>query len=103
MLTDALVVTEAGAPFDLQSINVDDNIRDHEALIEMKATGVCHTDLNFRREQSMPGLFPAVFGHEGEDERSIVTSFGPLLVYFFCSSIPRIWGTSYNVLQVGST
>jgi hypothetical protein len=31
----------------------------------MKATGVCHTDLNFSKEKTIPGLFPAVFGHEG--------------------------------------
>jgi aryl-alcohol dehydrogenase len=66
MLTDALVNAEPGAPFVLQKINVDENIRDDEVLIEIKATGVCHTDLNFSKETSIPGLFPAVFGHEGK-------------------------------------
>lgn len=65
MLTQALVVAEPGAPFKLQDVQLDDNLRDNEVLVELKATGVCHTDLNFRNEKSMPGLFPAVLGHEG--------------------------------------
>ena len=65
MITEALLVSEAGAPFRYQEINVDDDIRDDEVVVEMKATGVCHTDLNFSKEKTIPGLFPAVFGHEG--------------------------------------
>ncbi|RDL41438.1 uncharacterized protein BP5553_01417 [Venustampulla echinocandica] len=65
MITEALVVAEPGSPFMYQEVHVDDNIRDDEVLVEMKATGVCHTDLNFRNEKTVPGLFPAVFGHEG--------------------------------------
>lgn len=66
MITKALVVAEPGSPFMYQEVYVDDNIRDDEVLVEIKATGVCHTDLNFRNEKTVPGLFPAVFGHEGE-------------------------------------
>jgi aryl-alcohol dehydrogenase len=66
MLTQALVVCEPGAPFKYQEISVNDDVRDNEVLLEIKATGVCHTDLNFRNEKSIPGLFPAVFGHEGK-------------------------------------
>ncbi|OBT60395.1 hypothetical protein VE03_10074 [Pseudogymnoascus sp. 23342-1-I1] len=65
MLTDALVVSKPGAPFKFQKIEVNNNLHDNEVLIRMKATGVCHTDLNFSNETSIPGLFPAVFGHEG--------------------------------------
>lgn len=65
MLADALVVFEAGAPWKLQPIEVDEKLRDNEVLIKIKVTGVCHTDLNFSKETSIPGLFPAVFGHEG--------------------------------------
>lgn len=65
MLAEAQVVSEAGGPFLWQQIEVDDNLRDDEALIEMKATGICHTDLNFRHEKTLPGLFPGVLGHEG--------------------------------------
>ena len=70
MITDALVVESPGAPFKLQSIQVEDKLRDNEVLIRVKATGICHTDLNFSREETIPGLFPAVFGHEG-----MLTSF----------------------------
>ncbi len=66
MLTEALVVPQSGDPFRYQKVTVEDNLRDNEVLVEMIATGVCHTDLNFRNEKSIPGLFPAVFGHEGE-------------------------------------
>lgn len=65
MITDALVVTSPGAPFKLQSIQIEDQLRDDEVLIKIKATGICHTDLNFSKEETIPGLFPAVFGHEG--------------------------------------
>jgi aryl-alcohol dehydrogenase len=70
MITEALLVREAGAPFRYQEINVDDNMRDDEVLVEMKATGACHTDLNFSKEKIIPGLFPAVFGHEGGISRT---------------------------------
>jgi hypothetical protein len=69
MITEALVVPEPGAAFSFEKVNVDENLRDNELLVEMKATGVCHTDLNFSKEKSIPGLFPAVFGHEGEHAR----------------------------------
>jgi len=65
MITDALVVTSPGAPFKLQPIHVEDQLREDEVLIEIKATGICHTDLNFSKEETILGLFPAVFGHEG--------------------------------------
>lgn len=65
MISEALVVAEPGSPFVYQEIEVDDILRDNEVLVEMKATGVCHTDLNFRNEKSIPGLHPAVLGHEG--------------------------------------
>lgn len=66
MLTKALVIAEAGAPFNLQDIIVrDEELREDEVLVEMVATGVCHTDLNFRHEDKLEGMFPGVLGHEG--------------------------------------
>ncbi|KAG0645493.1 Benzyl alcohol dehydrogenase [Hyphodiscus hymeniophilus] len=65
MLTEALVAQHPGAEFIYRSIHIDTNLRANEVLIQMRATGVCHTDLNFRDEDSIPGLHPAVFGHEG--------------------------------------
>lgn len=74
MITEALVAAEPGSPFIYQEINVDDTLRDDEVLVEMVATGVCHTDLNFRNESTIPGLHPAVFGHEGA---GIILKTGP--------------------------
>lgn len=65
MIVQALVVHKPGDPFVYQDIQLEDNIRDDEVLVEMKATGVCHTDLNFSKETQMPDLFPVVLGHEG--------------------------------------
>lgn len=66
MLTDALVVEKAGAGFAFQQVTVEDDPRDNEIMVEMRATGLCHTDLNFSKEKSIDGLFPAIFGHEGQ-------------------------------------
>src|ERR1700754_778625 len=65
MLTEGLVVSTPGAPFAYQQLELDDSLRPDEVLVRIKATGVCHTDLNFARETSLPELFPAVLGHEG--------------------------------------
>ena len=65
MIVQALVVDRPGDPFVYQDIQLEDTIRDDEVLVEMKATGVCHTDLNFSKETQMPDMFPVVLGHEG--------------------------------------
>ncbi|OAP60297.1 hypothetical protein AYL99_05299 [Fonsecaea erecta] len=79
MITDAIVVSKPGAPFQYQQIELHDNLRANEVLVHIKATGVCHTDLNFSKEKTMPELFPAVLGHEGagvvERTGSNVTKF----------------------------
>ncbi|RKK75239.1 hypothetical protein BFJ69_g7829 [Fusarium oxysporum] len=65
MKTDALVVDYSGAAFSYRQISVEDEPRDDEVLVEIYSSGLCHTDLNFSKETDIPGLFPAVFGHEG--------------------------------------
>lgn len=65
MITEALVVASPGAPFKYQKVDLDDTLRPAECLVRIKATGLCHTDLNFADEKSMPDLYPAVLGHEG--------------------------------------
>ncbi|KAK6366204.1 uncharacterized protein PV06_00680 [Exophiala oligosperma] len=65
MLTEALVVSEPGAAFKYQKVQLQDDLRPDEVAVRIKATGVCHTDLNFANEKSMPELYPAVLGHEG--------------------------------------
>jgi aryl-alcohol dehydrogenase len=63
MITEALLVPDAGTPFGYQEIDVDDNLRGDEVLVEMKATDVCYTDLTFVEKILS---FSAVFHHEGE-------------------------------------
>jgi len=65
MRTEALVTASVGAGFKYTKINLDDTLRPNECLVRIKATGVCHTDLNFAAERGMPDMFPGVFGHEG--------------------------------------
>jgi aryl-alcohol dehydrogenase len=72
MITEALVVQEPGAAFQYADIQVNDDLRENEVLVGMKATGVCHTDLNFRNEMTLPGLHPAVFGHEGKNLQEFI-------------------------------
>jgi aryl-alcohol dehydrogenase len=69
MITEALVIAEPGAPMRLEEVLIEDEPRADEVMVQMKATGVCHTDLNFQNEKSIPGLFPAVLGHEGMSDR----------------------------------
>ncbi|RMZ83330.1 hypothetical protein DV737_g1730, partial [Chaetothyriales sp. CBS 132003] len=64
MLTDALVTHTCGGPFTYQRVRLDDNLRADECLVRVRASGVCHTDLSFANESSMPDLFPVVLGHE---------------------------------------
>ncbi len=65
MLTDALLTSSPGAGFKYTKVNLDDSLRSNECLVRIKATGVCHTDLNFAADRSVPEMFPGVFGHEG--------------------------------------
>jgi len=74
MITEALVVAKPGAPFEYKKVELHDALRDNEVRVRIKATGVCHTDLNFSKEKSMPELFPGVLGHEGA---GIVEKIGP--------------------------
>jgi len=64
MQTRAAVAYEAGKPLVIETVQLD-GPKAYEVLIEVKATGICHTD-EFKRSGADPkGLFPAIFGHEG--------------------------------------
>ncbi len=64
MRTKAAVAYEAGKPLVVEDVELE-GPRAGEVLVEIKATGVCHTD-DFTRSGADPeGLFPAIFGHEG--------------------------------------
>ncbi|KAJ6099584.1 hypothetical protein N7467_001119 [Penicillium canescens] len=62
--TTAFVVEKPGAPFTLQEVILDE-VRSNEVLVEMKYTGLCHTDIVVQQGAIPVGDFPAVLGHEG--------------------------------------
>ncbi|MGF6787040.1 NAD(P)-dependent alcohol dehydrogenase [Paraburkholderia sp. 35.1] len=59
----AAVVREKSGPFELEEIQLDAP-REHEVLVEIRGTGICHTDVVVR-DQYFPTPLPAVLGHEG--------------------------------------
>ena len=64
MKSRAAVAFEAGKPLEIVEVDLD-GPRDGEVLVEIMATGICHTD-EFTISGSDPeGLFPAIMGHEG--------------------------------------
>src|SRR5271167_2944349 len=64
MKTKAAVAVAAGKPLEIAELDLD-GPREGEVLIEIKATGICHTD-GFTLSGADPeGLFPAILGHEG--------------------------------------
>jgi S-(hydroxymethyl)glutathione dehydrogenase/alcohol dehydrogenase len=64
MRTRAAVAFEAGKPLEVVEVNLE-GPRAGEVLIEIKATGLCHTDEFTRSGADPEGLFPAILGHEG--------------------------------------
>jgi S-(hydroxymethyl)glutathione dehydrogenase/alcohol dehydrogenase len=64
MRTRAAVATAAGKPLEIMEVNLD-GPRAGEVMVEIRATGICHTD-DFTLSGADPeGLFPAILGHEG--------------------------------------
>ena len=64
METRAAVAHKAGEPLTIETVHLD-GPREGEALVEIKATGVCHTDEFTLSGADPEGLFPAILGHEG--------------------------------------
>src|SRR5579859_2171319 len=60
----AAVAHKAGAPLSLETVQLD-GPRAGEVLVEIKATGICHTDEFTLSGADPEGLFPAILGHEG--------------------------------------
>jgi len=73
MKTRAAVAYEAGKPLVIEEVDLQ-GPKAGEILIEIKASGVCHTDEFTRSGADPEGLFPAIFGHEGA---GIVVDTGP--------------------------
>ncbi len=64
MDTKAAVAYEAGKPLSVETIQLE-GPKAGEVLVEIKATGVCHTDAYTLSGSDPEGLFPAILGHEG--------------------------------------
>ena len=60
----AAVALEAGKPLSIETLRLD-GPKAGEALIEIKATGICHTDEFTLSGADPEGLFPSILGHEG--------------------------------------
>src|SRR6204780_812668 len=73
MKARAAVAYAAGQPLVIEEVDVDGPKRG-EVLVELKATGVCHTDEFTRSGADPEGLFPVILGHEGA---GVVLEVGP--------------------------
>jgi S-(hydroxymethyl)glutathione dehydrogenase/alcohol dehydrogenase len=73
MQVKAAVAHKAGAPLTLETVELD-GPRSGEVLVEIKATGICHTDEFTLSGADPEGLFPAILGHEGA---GVVVDVGP--------------------------
>src|SRR5437868_3194331 len=69
----AAVARKAGAPLSIETVRLD-GPKAGEVLVEIKATGICHTDEFTRSGADAEGLFPAILGHEGA---GVVVEIGP--------------------------
>ncbi len=73
MKTRAAVAFEAGKPLEVCEVDLE-GPRTGEVLIEIMATGICHTDEFTKSGADPEGIFPAILGHEGA---GIVREIGP--------------------------
>src|SRR6056297_3591256 len=64
MRTRAAVALEAGKPLEVMEVNLE-GPKAGEVLVEIKATGICHTDEFTLSGADPEGMFPAILGHEG--------------------------------------
>ncbi len=73
MKTRAAVAWNAGQPLSIETVDLE-GPKAGEVLIEIKATGICHTDAYTLSGADPEGLFPSILGHEGA---GIVREVGP--------------------------
>ena len=64
MKTRAAVAVAAGQPLEIMEVDLD-GPRQGEVLVEIMATGICHTDEFTLSGADPEGMFPAILGHEG--------------------------------------
>ena len=73
MKVKAAVALEAGKPLAIETVDLE-GPKAGEVLVEIKATGICHTDEFTRSGADPEGIFPAILGHEGA---GVVVDVGP--------------------------
>ena len=73
MRTRAAVAIAAGKPLEIMEVNLD-GPKAGEVMVEIRATGICHTDEFTLSGADPEGLFPAILGHEGA---GVVVEVGP--------------------------
>ncbi len=69
----AAVAFEAGKPLEIETVQLD-GPKAGEVMVEIKATGICHTDAFTLSGDDPEGAFPAILGHEGA---GVVVDTGP--------------------------
>jgi len=60
----AAIARAAGKPLTIETVRLD-GPKAGEVLVEIRATGVCHTDAYTLSGADSEGLFPSILGHEG--------------------------------------
>ncbi|MEO0983138.1 MAG: S-(hydroxymethyl)glutathione dehydrogenase/class III alcohol dehydrogenase [Pseudomonadota bacterium] len=73
MKTRAAVAFEAKKPLEIVEVDLD-GPKDGEVLVEIMATGICHTDAYTLDGFDSEGIFPSILGHEGA---GIIREVGP--------------------------
>ncbi|MEZ0308355.1 MAG: S-(hydroxymethyl)glutathione dehydrogenase/class III alcohol dehydrogenase [Ramlibacter sp.] len=73
MKTKAAVAWKAGEPLSIETVDLD-GPRAGEVLVQVKATGICHTDQYTLSGADSEGIFPSILGHEGA---GVVVDVGP--------------------------
>ena len=73
MKTKAAVAFEAGKPLEVVTVDLE-GPKAGEVLVQIEASGVCHTDEFTRSGADPEGLFPVILGHEGA---GVVVEVGP--------------------------
>src|SRR3954466_4281029 len=73
MQVRAAVALEAGKPLSVEMVELS-GPKAGEVLVELKATGICHTDEYTLSGKDSEGIFPSILGHEGA---GVVVEVGP--------------------------
>ena len=64
MQTRAAIAFQAGKPLSIETVDLE-GPKAGEVLVEIKATGICHTDAYTLSGADPEGIFPSILGHEG--------------------------------------